>query len=208
MDVAPQLVHPLLRVDPMKAPTLRPYQEAGLAALAAEQAKGHNRLLLQMATGTGKTVLFAAILQHETFRPWLERFPPRDRRMLVIAHREELLDQAAEKIQRANPDLLIGIEQADRYASSMSDVVVASIQTLSAQKFKRLARLLQHKPFRSVIVDEAHHAAAATYRTALVHLGFLPPADASDQQELEAANFDDVAVMQQALAGWDAVAPT
>lgn len=127
--------------------------------------------------------------------------------MLVIAHREELLDQAAERIQSLNRGLIVTIEQGDRHASPYSDVVIASIQTLQAMKFKRLLRLLKHHTFRIVIVDEAHHAAAKTYRTALALLGFLPKADISEGQDIEAATHDDVVEMEQALAGWDAVAP-
>lgn len=192
-------------------PTLRPYQIDMLEAIAAAWIGGQNRLLCKAPTGTGKTVTFAALL------PFLERrfevlLPAyRERkgaRMLVIAHREELLDQAAEKIQRANPGLIVAIEQGERRAPRASDVIVASIQTLAAMKFRRLIRLLQAHTFRLVIVDEAHHAAASTYRTALVHLGFLPPADASDRENLEAADFDDVATMQAALVGWDTRAPT
>jgi ATP-dependent helicase IRC3 len=81
--------------------------------------------------------------------------------------------------------------------------VVASIQTLAARKFTRLKRLMGRGAFRIVIVDEAHHAAAPTYRTALVHLGFLPPADSSEEEEIEAPEYDDVAVMESALQAWD-----
>lgn len=189
------------------APALRPYQSDGLAATAAARDQGLNRILLKLPTGTGKTVMFAAMLQWPALKAWLETFPVNQRRMLVIAHREELLEQAAEKIQRANPGLMVAIEQGDRHANGYSDVVVASIQTLQAMKFRRLQRLLTRHNFRLVIVDEAHHAAAPTYRTALVHLGFLPPADISESGELEAASHDDVAQMAQALEGWDLRAP-
>lgn len=192
----------------MSAPTLRGYQTAGLDAIAQALEAGTHRQLLQMATGTGKTVLFSALLKR--LEPWLQSLPATRQiggKMLVIAHREELLDQAARKIVAANPGVMVSIEQGDRYANAYSDVVIASIQTLAARKFHRLHRLLQRHTFRVVVVDEAHHAAAASYRTALVHLGFLPPADASDKQEIEAANFDDVAKMAEALAGWDQRAP-
>jgi ATP-dependent helicase IRC3 len=126
---------------------------------------------------------------------------------LIVAHREELLDQSLEKVQKANPQLMCSVEQGDRFSNSYSDVVIASIQTLAARKFHRLQRLLQRHNFRIVVVDEAHHAAASTYRTALVHLGFLPPADASGADEIESASFDDVDLMTKALNGWDAVAP-
>ena len=191
----------------MSAPVLRPYQKDLLDAVCAARETGVNRVLCKAPTGTGKTVCFAAMLKDPRLRAWLATFPKHGARMLVIAHREELLDQAADKIGRANPGLMVSIEQGDRYANRYSDVVIASIQTLSAVKFRRLKTLLRSHTFRIVVVDEAHHAAAASYRTALVHLGFLPPAEASDVEGLEAANFDDVAVMEQALEGWDARAP-
>lgn len=188
-------------------PALRPYQQAQLDGIANGMAQGQNRLLLQAATGTGKTVTFAAILEWPDIKGWLDGFAPTERKMLVIAHREELLDQAAQKIMKANPSKRVSVEQGERYASRTSDVVVASIQTLQASRFRRLFRLMAHHVFRVVVIDEAHHAAAPTYRTALAHLGFLPMADVSESGESEAASFDDAQKMQAALAGWDAQAP-
>lgn len=187
------------------APTLRPYQVDSLQAIEAARVGGLNRLLVKKPTGTGKTVTFAAMPTH--LAGWLETFPADQRKMLVIAHREELLTQAAEKIQAANPELFVSIEQGPSRASVFADVVIASIQTLQWGKFRRLRQLLEHHTFRLVIVDEAHHAAAPTYRTALVHLGFLPAADASDEENIEAPAHDDVLEMAKALATWDEVAP-
>jgi ATP-dependent helicase IRC3 len=186
---------------------LRPYQEAMLDAVVSAACEGKNRVLLQAATGTGKTVMFSALPDWPDMRGWLESFPEHERRVLIIAHREELLDQAAQKILASNPARRVSIEQGERHASRFSDIVIASIQTLQAQKFRRLHRLLKHHVFRVVIVDEAHHAAAPTYRTALAHLGFLPMADASDSPDSEAASFDDVAKMRTALGEWEAIAP-
>lgn len=183
---------------------LRPYQEQQLDSIWLGLSNGSNRLLVKSPTGTGKTVMFAHALQR--LESWLEQFPRHDRKMLVIAHREELLDQAADKIQRTNPGLMVSVEQGSRYANLHGDVIVASIQTLQAMKFRRLKRLLTRCTPRVVIVDEAHHAAAATYRTALAHLGFLPPSG-QDRDNIEAATHDDLAEMQAALAGWDARAP-
>ena len=189
------------------SPKLRPYQQDSLNAVTEALAAGHNRQLMKKPTGTGKTVTFAAMLEHPPLKSWLEQFPKDERKMLVIAHREELLEQAAEKIQRANPHHRVSIEQGSRVSTPFADVVIASIQTLAAVKFRRLRRLLNRHTFRVVIVDEAHHAAASTYRTALALLGFLPMADASTEENVEAADFDDIAVMEQALAGWDGPAP-
>lgn len=189
-------------------PTLRPYQTGATDALCqAFLEQGTNRLLIKKPTGTGKTVWFASLLTDPRIVAWLAQFPERERKMLVIAHRQELLYQAAEKLRRANPGIVVDIEQGDDRASRYSDIVVASIQTLQAMKFRRLERLLRHHAFRIVIVDEAHHAAAATYRTALVRLGFLPPADASETDNIEAPDYDDVAVMTKALETWDRDAP-
>ena len=100
------------------------------------------------------------------------------------------------------------VEQADRVAHQFADVVVASIQTLAARQFFRLRRLLGHMTFRLVVVDEAHHAAATTYRTALGHLGFLPLAAAEGaEDDVEAATYEDVEKMSDMLRDWDARAP-
>ena len=58
-----------------------------------------------------------------------------------------------------------------------------------------------------VVADEAHHSSAPSWRTALVHLGFLPSADASDEENVEAPSYEDVAAMTAALAEWDTRAP-
>jgi len=186
------------------APTLRPYQAGATAATVAARLAGQNRLLVQKPTGTGKTVWFASLLDHLAE---LRLAKGRGAVMLVIAHREELLDQAADKITRAHHGAMVAIEQGDRHASRYSDVVVASIQTLAAMKFRRLKKLIAQHMFRLVIVDEAHHAASKTYRTALALLGFLPMAEAAiGSDSIEAATHDDVVEMEKVLAGWDAQA--
>ncbi len=188
-------------------PQLRGYQTDALDAIVKANAAGTNRVLIKKPTGTGKTVTFAAMLKWPGLASWLQQFPAGSRKMLVIAHREELLDQAADKIRRANPGIMVSIEQGDRMANRHSDVIIASIQTLQATKFRRLKQLLEHNTFRLVVVDEAHHAAAPTYRTALVHLGFLPPADISESTEIEAATETDAIEMAKHLEDWDAKAP-
>ena len=78
------------------------------------------------------------------------------------AYRDELIEQAVDKIRRVAPDADIGVVKAERDATE-AGVVVASIQTLARPN--RLARLIG--PFSTVVIDEAHHAAAATYRTVI-----------------------------------------
>ncbi len=186
---------------------LLPPQAAANTAVVEAHRSGLNRLLVQMATGAGKTVAFAALLNDPRLLEWLEQFSPTKRSGLVLAHRKELIQQAVATIRRTNSRLLVSIEQDDYYANAWSDIVVASVQTVAASNFRRLKRLMKRMMFRTVIVDEAHHSAAASYRTMLVHLGFLPPADATDKENFEAADYNDVMEMQKALAGWDAVAP-
>lgn len=132
---------------------LRPYQQAMCEAVVDQLGESRNRVLLQAATGTGKTVTFASLIDWPEIVEYFDGFGGRWS-VLIIAHREELLDQSAAKILAINPSRLVGIEQGDRWAARSCNVVIASIQTLAASKFRRLFRLMQHHTFRLVIVDE------------------------------------------------------
>ncbi|ABS28171.1 type III restriction protein res subunit [Anaeromyxobacter sp. Fw109-5] len=144
-------------------------QQDALAALAASRAEQHRRALVVMATGLGKT-LFAA-LDAEAFL--LERGAPI--RVLFLAHRRELLAQAAETfrrvLRRRIPELRIGWFAEDR-SELDADLVLASVQKLS--RAEHLDGLASHR-FDYVVVDEVHHADAASYRRILARLnpGFL-----------------------------------
>jgi len=141
---------------------LRDYQKDCLRTIRAHYRAGIRRQLVCLPTGTGKTVIFAEF----------PRFFGMKNRMLVLAHREELLTQARDKIRRAEPSLSVEIEQAGRRAGADSDVVVASVPTLGRQGSRRLARL-DPREFYLIVVDEAHHATAATYRRVFEHFGLL-----------------------------------
>jgi superfamily II DNA or RNA helicase len=146
---------------------LRDYQVDALARTAAAEAGGQRSQLGVAATGLGKTVIFCALARE------------RGGRALILAHRDELVSQAAAKIREVWPGVDVGIVKAgqDDYRSQ---VVVASVQTLSRQS--RLDRLIagqvpgalsileDERPFDLVIVDEAHHAAADTYRRIIEQL--------------------------------------
>lgn len=150
----------------------RYYQTDALhASLEAFQRK-IVRQIVGIPTGTGKTVILAKLL--DAYRPWLEQFPATHRKMIVVAHREELLHQATEKILRANPALNIDIEQATKHASAHADVVVASVQTLAARAGRRLAKF-DPAQYRVVAIDECHHAVAPSYRRVIEHFEMLPP---------------------------------
>lgn len=187
--------------------SLRDYQHDMLNAIYREVVKGTRRILVRSATGTGKTVTFAHLLRHDGIRAFLDQFPESERRMLIIAHREELLDQAAEKMIACNPGLMVTIEQGDRYASRYSDVVIASIQTLIARDGYRLDRLMAQMQFRLVVVDECHHAAAKSYREVLHRLGFLPSPDSNTGDAGNLTDAQIVAAAEERLAEWDKVAP-
>ncbi|WP_240634423.1 MULTISPECIES: DEAD/DEAH box helicase [Streptomyces] len=140
----------------------RPYQTEAINALTTRWAtSASNRLAVVLPTGAGKTVVFSnLILEH------LVVLAARGERALVIAHREELLTQAADKIKAVAPALRVGIVKAARNEHQDVDVVVASIQTLAVERRRQAIQ-----DIGMVIVDECHHAAARSYMTVLEHFG-------------------------------------
>ncbi len=143
---------------------LREYQLECLRSILERYKAGVRRQLVCLPTGTGKTVIFSQF----------PAFFRMKRRMLVLAHRAELLDQAREKLLAANPAIQVEIEQGGRNASEASNVVVASVPTLGRSHSKRLAGL-DPDQFSIVVIDEAHHATAETYGRIIEHLGVGRP---------------------------------
>jgi ATP-dependent helicase IRC3 len=135
--------------------SLRPYQQEALQSINDFSEKGINKQLVVLPTGAGKTVIFSHLPQ----------FKQNSLPMLVLAHRAELLYQAKEKISWSNPELDIQIEQADNVAG-YCDVVVASVPTLGRAESERILKYPKDY-FKSIVIDEAHHAAAPTYRRIL-----------------------------------------
>lgn len=137
-------------------PQLRSYQVEALDAIAGcFAAEVSPRTLLVLPTGTGKTVVFAELARREVAAGGT---------VLVLAHRTELLEQAARKL--ADAGVRCAIEQGDRRADPcIVPVVVASVQTLRGARLERYAT----NAFTLIVVDEAHHAAAKSYRTLLEH---------------------------------------
>ncbi len=143
---------------------LRSYQAEAVDAVDAAIERGIQRPLVELATGGGKTIIFAEWLNRRQRRA-LER--GKTFRALVLAHREELLDQASKKIRAVIPSAWVGTIQADR-DERMCPIQVASVQTLSQP------HRLQRFPgdfFDCIVVDEAHHAPAESYRRILEHFG-------------------------------------
>jgi len=143
---------------------LRDYQKACLEAIFERYRTGVRRQLACLPTGSGKTVIFAEF----------PRYFKMKKQMLVLAHRQELLDQACDKIRQANHRLCVAVEQAGRSADTDCDVVVASVPTLGRMGSTRLQRLDPDR-FFLIVIDEAHHATAATYKRVLEYFGVFAP---------------------------------
>ena len=138
---------------------LRPYQEAARRAVERDWEAGFARTLLVLPTGCGKTVVFSKIIE--------DRVRAGDR-VLVLAHRGELLEQAADKLRQAT-GLGCAAEKAERSClGSWYRVVVGSIQS-----FMRDTRLTRFDPdyFQTIVVDEAHHALSGGYQRVLEYFG-------------------------------------
>ena len=138
---------------------LRPYQQQARERIHAEWENGHTRTLLVLPTGTGKTIVFASVAADQVRA---------GDRVLILAHRGELLEQAADKLQRST-GLVSAVEKADATClNTWFRVVVGSVQTL--QRTARLERF-PHDYFGTIIIDEAHHAITDGYRRILDYFG-------------------------------------
>lgn len=125
--------------------TLRPYQEEAIAAVDEAHARGVRRPLVTLPTGCGKTLVFSTVIRR------------RQGTALILAHRDELLKQAADKLRTVAPELGVSIGFVRGSSDDVhAPIVIASVQTLA--RARRLQRL--PKTFRTVVVDEAHHATA------------------------------------------------
>lgn len=144
---------------------LRDYQAECINTI---QAQDPGAYLVQMATGLGKTVTFANI--------------PRHGRTLILSHREELVRQP----RKYFPDVRYGVEQGACHSLPTDDVVSASVQSLS----RRLGRFSPDE-FDLIITDEAHHAAAQSYRRVFdhfrprLHIGFTATPGRGDKVRLD-----------------------
>lgn len=137
--------------------SLRPYQTEAVLAVLAARRSGVRRMVVSLPTGAGKTVIFAHLAR-------LAR-----RQVLVLAHREELLAQAREKIARAlGTSDVVAIERGAERAPAEARVLVCSIRSLHEE---RLSRVLQGRDLGLVIYDECHHAAAEDNLRVLRQLG-------------------------------------
>ncbi|MGG7055585.1 DUF3427 domain-containing protein [Nitrosomonas sp. ANs5] len=159
-------------------------QQQALAALAETRKQGYRRGLVVLATGLGKT--------------WLSAFDAlqlQARRILFVAHREEILHQAAQTFLRIKPDSRVGYYMGQQRDTQV-DVLCASVQTLG--KDVHLERFSpQH--FDYIIIDEFHHAAAPTYYRLLNYftpqfmLGLTATPDRTDRSDILSLCDDNMA---------------
>jgi len=137
---------------------LRPYQLAAQQAIVDERKRGFRAQLVSLATGLGKSVVIATL-------PDLLELRQNDV-TLIVAHRDELIQQLVEKMKAQNPDRIVGIEKADDYAAEDCSIVVATVQTLTGPRLNRFVTKFGRR-IALFVIDEAHHAAAPTYRAIL-----------------------------------------
>jgi len=137
---------------------LRPYQIAAQQAIVDARKHGNRAQLVSLATGLGKSVVIATL-------PDLLELRPGDV-TLVVAHRDELITQLVEKMKAQNPDAVVGVEKADESASDECSIIVATVQTLTGVRLTRFVTKFGRR-IALFVIDEAHHAAAPTYRAIL-----------------------------------------
>ena len=139
------------------APELRPYQREAIDAVLAARRAGIKRMVVCLPTGAGKTVIFSHLARLAK------------KQVLVLAHREELLGQAKEKLERAlGGTSVVALERAGDRAARGAKVVVASLRSLHDE---RLAEVLEGRDLGLVIYDECHHAPADDNLRILRRLG-------------------------------------
>lgn len=157
---------------------LRPYQQEAREAIFEQWDGGVLKTLLVLPTGCGKTIVFAKVT---------EDCVRRGDRVLILAHRGELLEQAADKI-RQSTGLGCAVEKAEETCmGSWFRVVVGSVQTMMREK--RLGQFPEDY-FQTIIIDEAHHCISDSYQKVLNHfssakiLGVTATPDRGDMRNL------------------------
>lgn len=157
---------------------LRPYQNEAVSAIEEEWREGRKKTLLVLPTGCGKTIVFCKIAEN--------RVKMGDR-VLILAHRDELLNQAADKLQKST-GLMTAKEKAEETClGSWFRVVVGSVQSMMREN--RLNKFPEDY-FSTIIIDEAHHCLTDSYQRVLEHfdgarvLGVTATPDRSDMRNL------------------------
>ncbi len=157
---------------------LRPYQAEAKAAVFEQWDKGTLKTLLVLPTGCGKTIVFAKVAEDCVRQGY---------RVLILAHRGELLEQAADKIKKST-NLGCATEKAEQTClGSWFRITVGSVQSM--QREKRLSQFSENY-FNVIIIDEAHHCISDGYQKVLKHfpsakvLGVTATPDRGDMRNL------------------------
>lgn len=172
--------------------SLRWYQQDAVLSIEASLMALRSTMLV-LATGLGKTQCFGAVAHR-----WKEG------RVLVLAHRDELVQQAQGRLEQMTGEL-VEIEQANLH-SHKARIVVGSVQ--SVYRADRLERLRKHGEFGLIIIDEAHHAVSSSYQAVLAAfphakvLGVTATPDRADEKALGKV-FEDVAYQMDLRSGID-----
>lgn len=146
---------------------LRDYQREAIDAVFAAWAGGMRRPAIVLPTGAGKTVVFSALVKQWRMDhiPGATDFPTEGRRVMILAHRDELVDQAIAKLRAVMPGVNVGKVKAESNDIG-ADVMVCSVQTLAS--LGRRTDLVEGEVAVGrvglIITDECHHAAAASYK--------------------------------------------
>lgn len=158
---------------------LRPYQKEAKEAILSDWESGIRKTLLVLPTGCGKTIVFSSVLE--------DRIKAHGENTLVLAHRGELLDQAADKLYKST-GIRSAVEKASQHALD-TDLknTVGSVQTLT-----RMSRLnmFPQDHFDTIVVDEAHHVLSDSYQKILDYfypakvLGVTATPDRGDKKNL------------------------
>ncbi|KAI0548805.1 P-loop containing nucleoside triphosphate hydrolase protein [Xylaria curta] len=155
---------------PLQPVRLREYQEECIQSILSSLQHGHKRLGISLATGAGKTVVFTQLI---------DRIKPSSQhatQTLILAHRRELVEQAARHCSNAYPTKTVEIEMGSLHASGRADITIASIQSItSGDRISKFDPML----FKLVLVDEAHHIVAPGYLRTLEHFGLRQKKDES-----------------------------
>ncbi|KAF9348802.1 hypothetical protein BGX26_012813 [Mortierella sp. AD094] len=147
---------------------LRPYQQECIDACLSNLSKGIMRQIVSLPVGSGKTVTFSHMMKNVP-----PPFPGANK-TLILAHRQELLEQTRLHVLRNGSGMTVSVDQGSRNADMRADVIIASVPTLGRVGTPRLLKY-NPKEFKCIIIDEAHHAAAESYGRILEHFGAHVP---------------------------------
>jgi len=182
---------------------LRPYQNEAVASVESEFSRGIRSTLIVLATGCGKTIVFSHLAAREVRRGG---------RVLILAHRGELLQQAIAKLRSAT-GIEAGLEKAEETSTVAWDEIPYTVVVGSVQSMKSPTRLKRFAPneFSLIVIDECHHALTGTYRAVIDHfpkarlLGVTATPDRGDLRSLSEV-FETIAyeysIVDAIKGGW------